>query len=164
MRPNFGARLLLTLAARRGLSPRCSVRGGYSRRKPGTPFRPSPGITGAAFFSLPKRIEKFIWTRIGERFTLRICAARLPRVPFPTQETAKPRNSKARQWRAVQSGVNRAISFLWRDRPSPKSAPKSSGKTTFPQRAVLRRFSGPSQASLLPANRSNRLQSRRENF
>jgi hypothetical protein len=59
-------------------------------------------------------------------------------------ELVKPRNSKARQWRAVQSGVNRGISFLQQVRISPKSAPESSGKNTLPLSGTFAPIFGPS--------------------
>jgi len=46
-------------------------------------------------------------------------------------ENAKPTNSKARQWRAVQSGTKPGNSVISQSRASQKSEPPSSEKLVF---------------------------------
>ena len=75
--------------------------------------------------------SKFGSTRIRERFTLRPHAARLPRLALQSfRRKAKPTNSKARQRRAVQSGVNREFRVV-ANRLSPKTRSNASEKYIF---------------------------------
>jgi hypothetical protein len=86
------------------------------------PLRPSP----------PHKIRRvFIASRLSVDFDagLRI-GGPIRRAVCQQAGEPNPRNSKARQWRAVQSGVNRGISSPKQGRLSPKSDPKSSGKRT----------------------------------
>ncbi len=64
-------------------------------------------------------------------------------LPFDFSELADPRNSKARQWRAVQSGVNRGNLVLSQTEFPRNQRPSQAEKTHFRQRVFLRRFSAP---------------------
>jgi len=75
--------------------------------------RPRPAAPGAGISSRCRNVFLKIRLDANQRniHTPRLRGAVAASRLASTTENAKPTNSKARQWRAVQSGVNRGISF-----------------------------------------------------